>query len=507
MSGDEITYEDCYNIAKQCLSSSEMEALNKKAYRKAVYRGWIKDYTWLKKRKLWDRKSCYEEARKHNSKISYERSNASAYNVSLKNGWLEDYFWFKKPEPKRKWSHDAVMSIARNFQSKSEFRAMARGAYSAAYKNGWLKEMDWFVPKVTDPSERDKKLHCVYIYINENTKTCYVGLTNNLNKRHSQHKNPNNKSAVYKYFNENNIEIPFPIVLENSLTPSEAQYYEDFYVKKYREEGWNVLNKAATGVGVGAYGGCVPIYTFEVAKSIAMRYEFVDDFKNENESCYDRCLKKGWLKEFDWLKYKRVHWTFDMCRDVALNYSKLIDFQRFEPAACDAAYQHGWIEKFDFLERRNIYWTEETALSESKKFGNYMDFRKGNPSCFNYCVRHDILKNITWFEQKRAKNGYWTLERAIEKSKEFRTVGEFKKHCSRGYKIVCENKKMDELVWLSREHEAQGYWSDERIESEARKYTLISDFKKNSPGAYYAAHQRGVYKKFYWLKRKNKKEI
>ena len=108
-------------------------------------------------------------------------------------------------------------------------------------------------------------------------------------------------------------------------------------------------------------------------------------------------------------------------------------------------------------------------------------------------------------KKKRKENGYYTLEQSIEESKKYKTVGEFKRGCSRAYKIVCENKAMEQLTWLTREHEAQGYWDDNRILSETLKYQYISDFKKNAPGAYFASHRNGTYKNFTWLKRRNNK--
>ena len=69
------------------------------------------------------------------------------------------------------------------------------------------------------------------------------------------------------FYFERNLPIPEPIILEENLTPIEAQFYEGYYVEKYRNEGWNVLNKAKTGVAKSSIGGGYIKYTFEKEKN------------------------------------------------------------------------------------------------------------------------------------------------------------------------------------------------------------------------------------------------
>lgn len=91
----------------------------------------------------------------------------------------------------------------------------------------------------------------VYAYVDEDNKVAYVGLTIDKNSRKKSHKYGSN-SAVRKYFGKN---IPEPIILKDGLTVLESQYYEDYYKKQYANDGYNLLNVAATGKNVGSIGG------------------------------------------------------------------------------------------------------------------------------------------------------------------------------------------------------------------------------------------------------------
>lgn len=50
-------------------------------------------------------------------------------------------------------------------------------------------------------------------------------------------------------------------------------------------------------------------------------------------------------------------------------------------------------------------------------------------------------------------------------------------------------------------HLAGNYMTDEELEAEARKYTTLASFRHRSPSAYMRADNRGLVKKFTWLKR------
>ena len=72
----------------------------------------------------------------------------------------------------------------------------------------------------------------------------------------------------------------------------------------------------------------------------------------------------------------------------------------------------------------------------------------------------------------------------------------------------------DEFNYMSRRetcrqtlHEKGRYMTDEEVEVEARKYSTIAAFRHRSPSAYMRADNRGLTKKFTWLKRCQERDL
>lgn len=43
-------------------------------------------------------------------------------------------------------------------------------------------------------------------------------------------------------------------------------------------------------------------YTYEKSYEIAKQYTLLKDFREENQSCYNRARIKGWINDYTWLK-------------------------------------------------------------------------------------------------------------------------------------------------------------------------------------------------------------
>ena len=298
------TYETCYEEARKYTSLIEFREKGGRAYNLSVENNWIISFEWLdrksKPRGYWDYEHCLEEAKKYNSRTEFQKENGSCYQICMKNGWLDDYTWIpKRKKVESKWTKDLCFEIGRKFKTKVDFEKNAKGCYIASLRAGWLKEMDWFVPAAIEPLDMFKKTHCVYVYKDDELNVAYIGLTSNLRVRHSRHKL---HGTVHDYFTSLDMEIPKPIVLKDNLTPEESRYYEDFYVGKYKEMGYNVLNKACTGKYSGSFGGGRVKYTYEKCYEIAKESVSKSDFYKKNPSCFNRAKQMGWLKDYTWFK-------------------------------------------------------------------------------------------------------------------------------------------------------------------------------------------------------------
>lgn len=261
----------------------------------------------MKPMNFWNNKeNCFEEAKKYKTIYELERNCYGCYKGLKRNNWLyEAYPILDGRKPMNFWrSKEEVIKASNECTSKMEFKRKYGGAFNSAIKNGWMDEIEKHFHKPKVYAEYDEKRHVVYVYEIENMKTCYVGRTVNLHKRDLGHRRKINHKdgtvsfdALYKFCDDNKIDIPAPIIKEENLNAIESLEKEDFWVKKYKDDGWNVLNKSKTGVNSGSLGGVIK-WDYDKCKNACKNFKYKNEVKKFNYSCYVMCLKNKWFDEF-----------------------------------------------------------------------------------------------------------------------------------------------------------------------------------------------------------------
>ena len=212
-----------------------------------------------------------------------------------------------------KYTKEVCFKISKQCSSRSEFQKLNQQAYHVSRINGWLDEMTHFeTPKRYKPIEWIKN-NIVYIYEFPNN-VVYIGRTNNLKKRHKEHKqihkHSNGKisiSQVLKYSQNNLLSIPEPRVLKDNLTLSESRICEDDMCKKYQQDGYRLLNIGKTGAKSGSIGAAL-LYDnkdeiLEKAKTCKSR----SDFKKKFGSMYNAARRmKVFEKIAEECKWKKI---------------------------------------------------------------------------------------------------------------------------------------------------------------------------------------------------------
>lgn len=195
----------------------------------------------------WTYETCLLEAKKYTTISNFKKNANGALKCAVKNNWIKDFYWLKRPI---KWSKEIVYKEAKKYSSKYEFQTKSKYAYNKALKEGWLDEFVWLKTPEHKENNVNDKIHCVYAYFDNDNKSIYVGRTNNVKLRHNQHNRIQHKSKKYDtvktHFSEINKKLPQPVILSENLTLEESQYYEDYFMKYYKNNGWNVINKGKT---------------------------------------------------------------------------------------------------------------------------------------------------------------------------------------------------------------------------------------------------------------------
>lgn len=248
----------------------------------------------------WNYETCYKEALKYGRRIDFQKGNGSAYKAARENEWLDEYIWFKKPHmrDKRYKTYDEVYNIALAYNTRWDFCKGNQTAYNTARENDWLDDYAWFERPTNIYS--DKKDN-VYAYFFNDFKSVYVGRSVAIKQRDNNHRK-SSKSTVFKYAESNNIPIPQMTILKTNLTPIEGLEWEDYFVKYYTEEGWNVLNIAKTGVSCGALGNIKPKWTYKKCYKEAKKYKTRWEFGKNNTSAYAASIANEWIEDYTWFK-------------------------------------------------------------------------------------------------------------------------------------------------------------------------------------------------------------
>lgn len=450
------TYKKVYELAKICTSYNEFINKSRSAYSVANKNNWLKNFTWLKNSK--DLKYSYGEikeiALKYKNAYDFLHSNdAKYYRYAKSKNWICTFDWFTNLNGKEIWDYARCYETAQKYNTIQEFRYYDNQAYKTAYENKWLNEYNWLEDTITLIDDNNS---IIYAYEFSEYNSVYIGLTTNLKRRHYNHMN-SEKSTVYKFIHENNIQenISPKIVFEN-LSIRESQIKEAETLQKYKNEGWNILNIAKPGVT-----GISTAYYMQLNKQIV--------------------LKK------------------------ALRYSSLNSFKKYEKNAYKFAKENNFINELKFYEK--CKWkNEQQVLDAYKNLNSIKEFNENHKLL--YAVRkfhcldkiHEIIfKNNPW-EKENYMNSHknqeskWSKEKLISIAKECTSLMDFnnKTGCrSAASKLNCYDEIRKIILDKNNNfnyHEPK--WNRENILELIKKYSSYTEFCKKMPGAYKAVRDR-----------------
>ena len=497
------TYDTCYEAAKKCSTKNEFRATYGSAYNVALKNKWLTDYTWFveikKPNGYWTYETCYQEAKKYTTKNDFRKMAHRAYSLSLQNDWINEYTWLEgKHKPSGHWTYDACYNEAKKYNIKNEFRKKSSGAYDKARKEGWLTDYTWFIEtkkpsgywtyetcyqeakKYKTRSEFQKnckggykvsrinnwiedytwlingriklfsdKVDSVYVYKFENN-TVYVGrtLTTRQKERHHQH----SKDRVGKYAKQHHITMPRMEIIEENLTLKEGLEREDYWIKWFERQGYNILNKAKTGVGSGSLGAIsCGKWNYETCYQEAKKHKTRGEFRKASSRAYKIALINGWINDYTWfveIKKPNGYWTYEHCYKEAKKYKTRGEFQKNCKGAYNRSRQNGWINDYtwfvdgnEIASKERIKWTYDTCMNDAKKYKKIRDFAKGNSRAYEVARQHGWIDKWHWFKRLPHPKGYWDIfENVKVESEKYKTKQEFYKGCRGAYNSAVKHE-------------------------------------------------------------------
>lgn len=372
------TREKCYETALQYKDIGLFCKECQVAYVIAHRNGWLKDYTWLDRKKqpngYWTKELVMEEARKYTSAGYFKKNSKFAYNAAINHGWIKECTWFKKPKNAPRWNYDTCYEEALKYASTTEFRAASITAYCIARDKGWLDEYIW-LEKHINPYNHDacwqeaKK----YQYFNDFRA-----------KSHPFYKAAQRQGWLDEY----TWLIKEPLVPYNKKWNYDTCYAE---AKKYKTRG--AFNKYGGGAyDVARRNGWLADYTWipdfsDSDAKVDSVYCYI--FEEQKAAYVGRTLMYRQHIKIE----KQTKWTEDVCREEALKYTSRKDFRKYCRGAYDKAKECGWLDSYTWLlySKPLSEWNHESCKEEASKYSNKFEFQKHSYGAYKSSLKNGWL--------------------------------------------------------------------------------------------------------------------
>jgi len=334
----------CKEKALLCQTRNEFRKKYSTAYNAARKNKWLNEICShmieiQKPHKYWAFNKIKELAMTCNTKKEFKEKSSAAYTIMLKNKWTNKICSHMKNLWEKKWTFEKCKEKALKYNIKSEFRKNYEGAYDAAFRNDWLNEI---CSHMILMGNKNKRLIYAFEF---SDNYVYIGLTFNSEKRKYQHLDLNTKkiSPVAKHIIKTGLQPEYK-ELTNYIEVSEAQKMEEYYVNKYKNNNWNLLNRYKTG----AIGGNNKKWYYETCKLEASKYKSRSEFQKKSNTAYNVAYKNKWLDKIcQHMKILwRKKWNYENCKIEALKHNSRSEFNKKASGAYDTAYNNKWLDEF-----------------------------------------------------------------------------------------------------------------------------------------------------------------
>ena len=403
--------------------------------------------------------------------FEYKDNFPNAYNISLENGEL--YQFYSKKGNKRKdgfWSkYENRLAAAKLCQYRSEYSKRFGQAYEISSNNDELDKFIWF--KNSEHSfDSERKIHLIYVYIDEENKYFYVGRTTdyNLKTRHSHHKSASKHDTVFKYWNSIGKPVPEPIIVEDKLTLNESKIKEHEYEELYISYGYTKLNIMPTGEKSSSIGGILKKWNkdtcYDAAKLCSSRSEYSSRF----QGAYQMSRIYGWLDDYTWFRsqitFEEAYQAACQCETVKEFKTKYLKYYEF--------FKRNKITQLLPLKGIRIVMTEELCRKQASQCKSRTEFKIKYQYAWKYAHKHNLIDELF---PKHYKNVSIKVERTIENCYKYAKLcisrNEFHNTYTGLYNLAREFNLLDELF-------PKEVMTDEQCIKFAKNVKQRSEFKK-----------------------------
>jgi len=413
--------------------------------------------------------------------------------------------------PSKKWTQETCREAAQKFYKLKDFRENYPGAYSAAVKNNWIKDYTWLsIGKNAGYWDYE---HCLEEAKKYKTKTEFE---------------KGAPSACFRARKEGWVE--------------DYTWFEDGrQIESKKRRKWN-------------YDSC-----YKLAKSCNKRSEL----REKSDAAYRVALKNNWIKDYTWFlsdeevrhqkRPSAVKWPYEKCKEIALTCKTAKEFrEKSSNSAYTIAKRSGWLDEFDWLIRSEIPFIDKMDNVYAYIFEDLnsvyvgrtidpksrdVEHRGSDKSAvYRFASNNKVevpkmtiletgltllegLKQEDYYRNKYELEGWkilniaktgvksgslgclrrkWTKGECYKEAKKYSTLKDFRKNSPSAYNVSLKNKWNKEYTWLI-SNTKPNYWDYEHCFEEAKKYKTRRQFQDGNHSAYDSALKHKWLNDYTWF--------
>jgi hypothetical protein len=166
-------------------------------------------------------------------------------------------------------------------------------------------------------------------------------------------------------------------------------------------------------------------WTLDKVLDLARKTKNMEEFRNTYSKAYDASRHhKGWKEEV-WKLFEpqQITWTYELAKSIADKYDDLTDFTNKETKAIAAIRRLGWLDLLGHMKKDKRTWTDDEIRQEASKYNSVSDFRKYAKNAMDAAVNHGIYDEVS-SHMNRAYTD-WTKDMVWKEALKYKTRSEF----------------------------------------------------------------------------------
>lgn len=243
-------------------------------------------------------------------------------------------------------------------------------------------------------------------------------------------------------------------------------------------------------------------WNYKTCKEAALSCKNRNEYATRYSAAYAKASRESWLDEFYPNSPSRFYkpdgyWVYRTCQEAAQTCSGRGDFKSKFNRAYRLSREQGWLDDFyqKNINKLPYYWTKTKSHEAALQCSTRYEFKKRFISAYSAAQLNGWLDDIcSHCVSPRLPDGTWTEEYILEKSREFKSLKEFREEHPAAF-VAAQRMNIYEKISdvIGRSKRKNGYWSEEKIWETALKCKTRSEFNSKYSSAATTAKKLGIH--------------